>query len=96
MTETAVGLDRGAPEQQAGRAGAPHMLRAQRRLLELSLLYRHGAVTRREIVDRFGVSSMTAARDLEWLGHHPGTTRVWGGVLNDTAAGQPMSATIAR
>lgn len=44
-------------------------------------LRRSGAVSVREIVDRFGVSPTTARRDIEIVGRHHGR-RVYGGLLS--------------
>ncbi len=43
-------------------------------------LHRSGAVSVREIVDRFGVSETTARRDIDTVGRREGH-RVYGGLL---------------
>jgi DeoR family transcriptional regulator of aga operon len=43
-------------------------------------LHRSGAVSVREIVDRFGVSETTARRDIDTVGRSQGQ-RVYGGLL---------------
>jgi DeoR/GlpR family transcriptional regulator of sugar metabolism len=53
---------------------------AERRRLILEMLREHGSITGEEVQEQFGVSSMTARRDLGMLGDRGHLRRTHGGV----------------
>jgi DeoR/GlpR family transcriptional regulator of sugar metabolism len=61
--------------------GCSRELPEQRRRWITTTLRCSGAVSVREIVERFGVSETTARRDIDTVSRHQGQ-RVYGGLLN--------------
>jgi DeoR/GlpR family transcriptional regulator of sugar metabolism len=73
--------------------GPSRELPEQRHRWIATTLHCSGAVSTREIVDRFGVSATTARRDIETVGRREGQ-RVYGGLLYTRVPTGPKATAI--
>jgi DeoR family transcriptional regulator, aga operon transcriptional repressor len=75
-------------------ASAPRLLAAERRRAVLQVVNREGQITISDLTSRFGVSSVTARKDLDALTKHGRVLRSHGGAvrLADPAVDAPLDA----